>query len=111
MKYIVSRTSTMGHETPPCKEAEEFFIHNIWKRDFKCDETNPIDVNALRAYTFIGKEGDSYIYICKEASKVWTVDIEDLNAFADKYGDIIIFSEIENQEGLREIEIYDTSRE
>lgn len=111
MKYIIDRASLSDDKIPPCEGAEITPIHRLWKREFKLNEGILMDALILEEWQLIKEEKGQYIYLSKKESKVWTVDIEDLNAFVDKYGDIIIFSETSNQEGLRSITIYDSSIE
>jgi hypothetical protein len=52
----------------------------------------------------------NYRGIRKDASDVWVVEIDNLNDFVKKYGQIVL-SESNTEEGYMSVEIYDDYRE
>jgi hypothetical protein len=108
--YLVSRTSSCDSQKP-CEEAYQVKIKSVDARNV--DDPKKIPSNR-------GTNGDWYERgenhrvengkIKRDMGwvDVWVVDIDDIAAFVDKYGDCIIGRD---QNGFSTIEIYDDYRE
>ena len=107
MLYLVRRTSV---STPkkPCEEAYEIKIKNIERRCVDDPSKLPYEKDWLQ-YGENHRVEDGQITRDNGLRKVWVVDIEDIDAFVEKYGCVILWAE--DEDGHRELEIYDDNRE
>lgn len=112
MKYIITRTSIWKPDVKPIDGAIKEQVH-----DFVFFHNNLIVSDPIR-YQYINQRcrdiiklpDGQYRGIEKEPTEVWVLDIEDLNDFCQKNGEIIM-SWASNEEGLMRLEIYDDYRE
>lgn len=107
--YLVRRTSM--YEGSPCPDA--FIIERIFIDTRNCDDPKKIPANN-------GKDGDWFLrgtnhrvengMIKRDLGTIqeWAVEIPDILAFVDKYGECVVGR---NSNGFYEIEIYDDYRE
>jgi len=111
MKFKVSRTST--YDGQPCDEAYQSYIEYWHIRS--CTESEFNERFSAREGMWMAKGKNHHItkegYISRqeEDRRVWCVDLnglDDVLAFAEKYGSIIIGTGV-----IPEVEIYDDYRE
>lgn len=110
MKYIITRSSSMGDEEPikGCKIEE---IHN-YVRFYKDIKNKPqLWEYANNRCRDLVEEGDCYRGVEKIPEQVFVIDVDDLHDFARQHDGKIILFEPDNEEGLWKIEIYDEHRE
>ena len=113
MKFIIYRSSTWTDENPNVEGANETDVHLIdncyHKHLFEQFSKNHTDIKQVGAEKWKGTN--------TTPQRLWVIEfntIEELLAFIDKYGKVIIHKKsfvLQNKEGYREIEIYDDYRE
>lgn len=119
MKYIVSRTSQWDDEIKPCEESFKSSYIRIDERN----TDDPVKIGRYKGNKELANkdwygEGKNHRvengHIKRDYNdETWFVEINDLqqlNEFIDKYGDIVIQKSYNNPE-IFEIEIYDDYRE
>ena len=102
MKYIVKRASDW--ESMPVRDCKYEVVHELTKTRDKNHETNAW---LYRCCTDVHEEGELLVGTDKQPTKVWTLDIDDIHSFVEKYGQIVL-SKPDNSEGLWNIIIYDS---
>lgn len=109
-KYIVTRTSEWGNKQP-CEEAkQESLIIHTWCTCKTLEESKKQEWfwrdGTFNHIKIQGKEGVRHSQICLR----WTVEIDDLQAFIEKYGECVVA--LSNSDDIPlSIEIYDNYRE
>lgn len=101
MKYIVKRASDWN--SMPVRDCKYEPINELIK--IRKASENPPDWMKERCAN-IHVEGDLFVGTNKYPEHVWTLEIDDLHAFVERYGTIVL-SKPENDEGLWRVLIYD----
>ena len=116
MEFVIKKTS-MWTEEKPCEEA---YSKALTKLDVRTEKTF---AEARKKHWFkewydngINHRIENGYIVCdaKEKRAVWMIKIDTLDqllAFIEKYGELIISDDAEYKENQRYIEIYDAYRE
>jgi len=113
MKYIIRRTSIWDPDVKPIDGAIKEQVHYF---DFRASHIeDDKDSFAWKQFNetcrdIVKVQNGNYRGIQKNPTNVWVLEINDLNKFVEKNGEIILNAGY-NEEGYMSVEIYDDWRE